>query len=517
MVITSLQFLIFTAVSLLIYWKLPKRFQWMLLLADSLVFYFVNCRAYTFLYVIGAVGAVYAATCVFVRTRAKGAGEEERSQRARKVALVLALLSNLALLAVLKYSNLGIHTVNTIAQLGGGKRPLLHEVHFPAPLAISFYTLSLLSYLIDCYWGSAEPERNPLKVLLFTMYFPLMVSGPISRYREIGGQLFEEHRFDYDRVASGLRRAGWGFAKKCVVADRLSYLNDQLFLFPDIYSGIWVLGAAVLYSVQLYFDFSGCMDIVLGISECFGIRLSENFKAPFFSVSIQEIWQRWHVALGSWLNDYLLYPLMKTKPMACLSERLRKKYGKRGRHLATYPALLVLWSAMGLWHGDSWKYILGEGWWFFFVIVCGQLLAPVFATWKKKLHIRETHPVWIAFQRCRTVLLFGIGMIFFRADSYPAALHMLGRLFVPTGIVSPLRTLYYAAWEDFGGWPVLAAVVILFVLQMMADAKVYRRESAQTKVKALHPVLRWSLYLALIFTTIFLGAYGRSSFIYFGF
>ena len=226
MVITSVKFLIFVAISLIVYFKLPTRFQWVLLLADSLFFYFINTKAATFLYLIVAVLVTYGAALSFEKTK---------SGTKKKLVLIFAILVNAGILAVLKYTNLLVGTVNFFT-----KEETLKTVHWIAPLAISFYTLQLLSYLCDCYWGSLKPEKNPLKLLLFTMYFPLMVSGPISRYRDLGKKLFEEHRFDYDRVTAGLRRFAWGMAKKVVVADRLSIPIDHMFHNPDVYKGAWV-------------------------------------------------------------------------------------------------------------------------------------------------------------------------------------------------------------------------------------------------------------------------------------
>ena len=508
MVITSVKFLIFTAVLLLIYWNLPQKFQWMLLLAGSLVFFFINSRPYTFIYMILAVLLVYAAALVFEKN--------PDNKRLKKCTFLTALLTNVFFLIVLKYLNLGIHTYNTFSTLFG-RGGIFPDIHIAAPLAISFYTMSLLSYLIDCYQGYKEVEHNPLKLLLFTCYFPLMVSGPMSRHRDLGKKLFEEHRFDYDRVTAGLRRVGWGFAKKMVVADRMSYPVDSMFANPDIFTGIWVLLMPMIYSVQLYFDFSGCMDIVLGISECFGITLTENFKAPFFSRTLQEFWQRWHITLGAWLNDYILYPLLKTAPFKKLKESCKKKFGKDGARISTFPALFILWSVMGLWHGDSWKYILGEGWWYWIVIVIGQAFAGTFKKQKTALHIKDDNPVWICFQTVRTYIFFSIGMLFFRAADYPQGLKILSNIVKLGNPIEPAKRLKDLAWNNFGGVPVFIVVAAIILIQLFLDRRLILKKSNAELIKGRPFLVRWSLYFLLVYVIIRFGAFGVSSFIYFGF
>ena len=508
MVITDAKFLIFTGILLLVYWYLPTRFQWIWLLAGSLVFFFINSRPYTFIYMIAGVMAVFVATQVF---------EKYPDDKGRKKGAFLgALFLNLIFLVILKYINLGVHTVNTVSGLFG-RGGIFPDIHIAAPLAISFYTMSLLSYLIDCYQGYKEIEHNPFKLLLFTCYYPLMVSGPMSRHRDLGKKLFEEHRFDYDRVTAGLRRCGWGFAKKLVVADRLSIVVDSMFANSEYFNGIWALLMPMIYSVQLYFDFSGCMDIVLGISECFGIRLTENFKAPFFSRTLQEFWQRWHITLGSWLNDYILFPLLKTEPFKKLKSKCKDRFGKEGARISTFPALFILWSIMGLWHGDSWKYILGEGWWYFTVIVIGQAFAPQFKKLKGRLHIKDDNPVWILFQTVRTYIFFSIGMLFFRAADYPTGLRILRSLFTNGSFIDSAKKLKDLSWNDFGGMKMIIVAGILIVIQIVLDYREYHRISNESIIKERPLIIRWILYLLLVFTIIRFGAFGVSSFIYLGF
>lgn len=506
MEITSVSFLIFVGISLLIYWKLPTKYQWVLLLLDSLLFYFINVNAFTFIYLISAVLVAWLASGYFEKTEDAGK---------RKLVLVLSLIAVLGILAVLKYTNLLLNTVSFFKEIF--KKEPVAAVRWLAPLGISFYTLMLVSYILDTYWGVTKREKNPLKLLLFTSYFPLMISGPISTYDDLGQKLFTEHRFDYDRVTAGIRRIGWGIAKKVVVADRLAFVTDYMFGNPDTFTGIWVWAACAVYVVELYFDFSGCMDIVIGASACFGIELIENFKAPFLSKTTQELWQRWHISLGEWLKKYIMYPLLKSDGLVKLTDKCRKKYGKKGKKYASFVAMLVLWSAMGLWHGNSWKFIIGEGLWFWLVIVLEQLTADAGKKFWTKLKVSPESLFLKIFRIVRTFALFCFGMLFFRADSLFASFKMIRNMFVHSSFIETLKNLYRGVWSQVGEIKGALVVAVFVVLSLMCDIKTYRDESMNERVKEKPLLVRWSLYILLVLTIVFLGIFGKSSFIYFGF
>jgi len=404
--ITRVTYLLFVAVSLIIYWMVPRRIQWIILLADSLLFYILNVKAYTFAYLMISVLSVWGATWVF---------EKQANLGAKRSALVVTLLINFGLLAVLKYSTLFANTYNLITKQTSESG--LKALNWISSLAISFYTLQIVSYLLDNYWGVVKREKNPLKLLLFTSFFPLMVSGPIQRYSEFHHQLFDDHRFEYERVTHGLKRIAIGLFKKLAISNRVALLVDYLWNNPIQYSGPWIIVAVIGFVIQLYTDFSGCMDIVIGVSECFGITLSENFKSPLLSKSIQEFWQRWHITLGTWLRDYIMNPILKSRGLITLGSFAKAKLGKKqGKKIPSYLAMLVLWLAMGLWHGGDWKYIIGEGLWYWFVIVLGQIFEETFKKIRKKTGFFDSF-VWKMIQIIRTNLIFAFGMIFFRADS----------------------------------------------------------------------------------------------------
>ena len=344
-----------------------------------------------------------------------------------------------------------------------------------------------------------------------------MISGPISKHSELSKEIFRDHEFDYDNLASGARRIAWGILKKVVVADRIAVFADCMFADPDTYSGIWVLIAAVTFVFELYFDFSGCMDIVIGVSKCFDIKLTENFKAPFLSKTIQEFWQRWHISLGTWLKTYVMYPILKTRLFSEMAVMFKKRFSKGAKKIPSYIAMFAVWFFMGLWHGNSWKYILGEGLWFWFVVMLGQIFEPVFENIKKKLKVNDENPVFKAFRVIRTLLIFAFGVIFFNSKDLFAAFHMVGAMFRNNGLITPLKILYDDAFGAFGGFDALITVFVVFILQFVADLRIYHEKPVQTLITERPLVVRWILYFAIVLAIILEGAFGQSKFIYFGF
>lgn len=500
--ITEISYYLFIGISLIVYWLVPHKWRWGVLLLDSVIFCAVNTAPITFIYMLAGVTTVYGSAIYF---------EKNPEGKLKRPLMISALAVNLGILALLKYTNLFINTFNFLSKSS------VDTVNWKAPLALSFYTLTLISYLLDSYWGIIGAERNFLKFLLYIFYFPVMISGPILRAGESKNKLFEEVSFDYDRTVRGMRRAAWGLLKKVVVADHLAIIVSYMFTNIELYKSLWVLVASAIFVFELYFDFSGCMDIVLGLSACFGIELTENFKAPFLSKTVQEFWRRWHITLGLWLRDYLMTPLLRTKWLLNMGKRCKKRFGKLGRKIPTFVAMFFLWSSMGLWHGNSWKYIIGEGWWFWIIIVIGQIFEPQLKKLKKTLKIKEESRGFDVFCVIRTFVLYIIGMLFFRAADLPTAFKMVRNIFSRMTFKAPLAGLYDDVWDSFGGLSAVIVVLALMVIQFFCDLKTYRGETMQDRVSSLKAPVRWVLYFALIFVIIGFGEFGKSAFIYFGF
>lgn len=490
MSITSFSFLCFFAVVLFVYYVIPKKAQWGYLLLVSFAYFMTSAETadsggwYVVLYPMAAVLAVYLAARMMDRTK---------EQKKRRAALICAVIFCLGLLCTLKFFRL----------------PLL------APMGISFYTLTLLGYLFDVYYEIGAVQNSYGRLLLFTCYFPTMISGPVVKYKDMEGQLFGGHRLDYRRVTFGMQRMLWGFFKKLVISERMAVIANEIFNNYENYSGFSIWIGAVAFTFQLYTDFAGCMDIVLGISECFGIVLPENFNAPFLARSISEYWRRWHITLGTWLREYLFYPLLRTRLFMQLPKKLKERVGKkRAKQLTTFLAMFILWFVIGYWHGGTWNYIIGSGLLHWFYIVSGELAEPLFVKMRAFFHVNAEGKGFILFQRLRTFFLVVVGLIFFRNAAVPDALRMIGRgfsAFNPQIFVDGTLFSFGLDWIEF---TILVVSTVIFEWVTIRQQKGWLRERLEKK----NIVIRWIVLYALLFYVILLGQYGpgysASEFIY---
>lgn len=415
----SVRFIIFCISIVLVYYILPKRFQWMVLLAASMVFY-LTTGVKNVLYVLVTAASTYAATRgmqsitdkqkLWLRENKKTAGKEEKSaykakcKSRRKLILVLTLLLNFGIMCTFKYIHFAVAQVNAVLNAFGGS-PIKDTWQFIIPLGISFYTFQTMGYLVDVYWNKVTAEKNFFKVLLFVSFFPQMTQGPISNYSTLTSELFQEHTFSYHKYSWGIQRMFWGFYKKLVVANILSVYVEDVFANYSQYTGLTALLGAFMYSVQIYADFSGYMDIVCGFCEILGIHLTENFERPYFSKSIAEYWRRWHSSLGAWFKTYIYYPVAVAKWNQNIGKKAKKHFGKMvGQTIPASIALVVVWLTTGLWHGASWAYIAWGGVNGLFIIF-SLWMEPVYDGWKKKLNVQENTWGWRAFQTIRTFIL----------------------------------------------------------------------------------------------------------------
>lgn len=509
--ITSFYFLCFFAVMLVLYYSIPWKFQWGFLLLCSVTYCLLAGQGALLLYPIFTVAACDTGTRLLSRTPA----QEEKKRRG---ILLVTILVNIGILFALKYVNFFINTVNGTAHLFGVSKNPLSGVDFLVPLGISFYTFSLLGYVIDVYYGLAEHQKNGLKLALYGMYFPNLISGPILKYREHAEQFFTPHAFDYRQVTRGLQRMIWGFFKKLVIAERLGVLVNMVYGSYETFSGIYIWVATAAYAFQLYTDFSGCMDIVLGMSESLGILLPENFQTPFFSKSVAEYWRRWHITLGVWMKDYVFYPLLRSKLFTDINRKCKEKYGKkRGKQLATFAAMFVLWFTVGVWHGGDWKFVIGSGLLHWCYIVLEELLAPGFARLLTKLHLPAEGRLVTGFRILRTFFLVCVGDLFFRAASVGDAFSMLVgavRHFNPEILWNGSLLLLGLDGIEF-------MVTALSLLLLWVVSLLQRKGSVRDLIADKPLPLRWFVWYVLLFAVILFGCYGpgysATEFIYQGF
>lgn len=487
MTLTSLEFYVLFALSLVLYYIIPRSFQWKFLLFTSSLFFILTALPFTLVYVIITIVSVYFCT-----------------KNINKYSLYVGIIINIALLALLKYNIFITDCINSILQIIKISLQIPH-ISLASPLGISFYSFTAIGYLLDCYWGITSPQEKILKTALFIGYYPQLTSGPITRYSDMEAQLYDGHQLSFSKVTYGLQRMLWGIYKKLVISSRIGIIVDTIYSNSSYYNGFYIWLAALLFMFQLYTDFSGCMDIVIGVSECYGIILPENFHTPFFSCSIQEYWQRWHITLGGWLRDYIMYPIMRAQMWKRFSKWAKIHVGKKvARQFPSFFAMLCVWILMGLWHGGDWKFIVGMGVYFWSLIVLSQIFAPFFKKITKMFRINIDCFGWRLFQHIRVFILVSIGNMFFRLD----------------GLIITIKTikegLHWNPWILFDGSLLSLGLdeanlfVILFSLSILLLVSFLQEKGKNVRqcLAKQNIFFRWIVWFGLIFGIIILGMYG---------
>ena len=310
--LNSFLFVLFVVISLFIYYVIPKKLQWIWLLVISYVYYITNSRGLVVFIAATTLTTWYAGLLL----------EKTEENKKRRLIVALTLLFNFGILAVLKYTNFFIANINDLFHTS------ILQFSWALPLGISFYTFQSMGYLLDICWKRTTAEKNLFRFALFVSFFPQILQGPIGRYSRLAHQLYEEHSFDPGRFERGFQRILWGFFKKMVIADNALYFVNPLFKEYQTYDGV-ALFATVFYAIQLYMDFSGGIDVVIGIADLFGVTMDENFRQPYFAVSITDFWHRWHITLGTWMKDYVFYPISLSKWMGRFGKWSKKTFGKQ--------------------------------------------------------------------------------------------------------------------------------------------------------------------------------------------
>ena len=515
----SLLFLgIFLPACLVLYSLTPGKYRKYALLLESLLFYWLISGAYI-LYLLASVGAIFAFGLwmqrIYVRRDAAVKTAEKAERKAVKKAyqkkarhvMTLGVLLHIGLILVLKYTGFFLENVNALFGL------TVATPAFVKPLGLSFFILQSVSYLVDVYRQTIPADGNVLRLGLYLSFFPGIVEGPICRYGDTARALWEAKPIAYENLCLGLQRIAFGLMKKLVIADRLNPMVEELFSRNDAYPGYMSLVGGVLYTLQLYADFSGSMDAVCGTAQIFGLTVPENFRRPFFSKNISEFWTRWHITLGTWFRDYIFYPVTMSGPLKKLTGSARKKLGNHfGPLVAGSIALLAVWFCNGLWHGAAWHYIF-FGLWHFVLILLGNIFAPYLKTVNEKLHFGPENKPFRVFQMLRTSFLVVVGEIIFRADNMAIAGRMITRIFTSFdnpfnpvySIRDVLRTVLECANCDVWDLVIVAVtVVIVFAVSLLQERGVQIRQSLSRR-----PLwVRWAVWYALILFIVIYGAYG---------
>lgn len=433
----SFRFLLILAVTLICYYTFPKKIQWICLLAANIIFYYFT-GTFNFVFIIfsslttffGARAAAYF-NRLFIEKKKEGSLDKEQLKtyrlqlRTRKrIISAITLLLNFGVLVFLKYWNTVVQALNlNFLVLNNGKGLLL-------PLGISFYTFQAVAYFLDVYNDKISDEKNFLKYFTFLSFFPQLIQGPINRYDTLGKELSQEHKFDFENIREGLVQFIYGALKKYAIADSLYYFISNIFDGPyNNLPGSVVLFGILLYSAYQYADFSGGIDMVIGIAKLFGLHMQPNFKQPYFSTSLADFWRRWHISLGLWMKDYVFYPFVLTDGM----QKFTKNCGKLGKHFSrAIPAgiaNILVFLIVGVWHGPEMHYVIW-GLYNGLVIALSDLLKPAFIKVNEKLHINTKsfgHRLW---QIIRTFIIVNIGWYFDRIYDVPKSFALLKNSFV---------------------------------------------------------------------------------------
>jgi D-alanyl-lipoteichoic acid acyltransferase DltB (MBOAT superfamily) len=478
MLFNSMAFAVFLPIVFILYWAMPHKYRWVLLLCASYYFYMSWNPKYVFLILFTTVVSYGAARRM----------ENEENRKKKKLILAGTAVLCLGVLFVFKYFNFVSQSVVDFLGLFSIRlQPT--TLNLILPVGISFYTFQTLSYVVDVYRGDVEAEHHFGYYATFISFFPQLVAGPIERTRNLLPQIKQEHKFDYEQATYGLKLMAWGYFKKLVVADTLSQYVSTVYDAPTGYKGFALLLASVLFSIQIYCDFSGYSDIAIGTAKLMGINLMTNFKSPYFSQSVKEFWSRWHISLSTWFKDYVYIPLG----------------GNRCSKLRNYMNLLITFLVSGLWHGASWTFVFWGG-------IHGVAQVAENAIVPKKYKTSKG-VVWLI----RVVLIFAFctfAWIFFVSNSLGDVFYVISHMF--DGLSNPiiyLKSGFTAIIVSKKKFLVAMFCVILLGIYDYASLKV----DCIRKISEMPLVVRYVAYMFLLCLIMCFRATVQAEFVYFQF
>lgn len=487
---TPLYLFLFLPALTFTYQVFPERYRWTVLLGFSFLFYlFASGMLVVFL------------TAATVITWAAGIWLEGGKKKRWILTAVFLLL--LGILTWKKYSLFLAECGNRLLALLSveGRLTVAAAV---LPMGISFYTLQAIGYLMDIDRGSISAEKNIGKVALFLIFFPSIMQGPICRWQDLSGTLFKGTSISLERLSSGSQRIVWGLLKKMLIADRLNTLVKAVYDNYQMYDGTVIMVGALAYTVQLYMEFSGCVDIAAGSGEIFGISIPENFRQPFFARNVSEFWRRWHITLGTWFKDYIFYPVSMSRTVH-QAGRFWKKRGMRhpGRVTIAALSLFPVWLCNGLWHGPRWSYIF-YGLYYFVLITLSIAFQPLFERVRRWLPMKDNR-VYGALQLLRTWFLVVIGELFFRAEGFRIGANMFRKIFTRFRLASLWDGTLLGLGMDLWDFKLVGiALAMVFGISIMQERKIDVRK----KIRGFPLFLRWSVYYCGMMALVIFGAYG---------
>ena len=487
MLFNSLPFVIFFPVVTILFFLLPHKFRWFLLLAASCFFYMFFKPVYILILAFTIVIDYYAGILL----------ENEPDKKRRKKFLIMSLIANIGILAVFKYYNFLNSNITGIALLFGYKNPIPF-LRMALPIGLSFHTFQAMSYTIEVYRGHQKAERKFGIYALYVMFYPQLVAGPIERPQNMLPQFHEKKYFNYNNAVTGIRLMLWGMFKKAVIADRLATITEPIFNNPHKYPASSILVCCFFFSFQIYCDFSGYSDIALGSARVMGFNLMKNFDRPYSSKSIAEFWRRWHISLSTWFKDYVYITLG----------------GSRVSTPRKYFNLFIVFFLSGLWHGANWTYVIWgsiHG----IYMVTGAMTENVRAKIRDVLGISRVKWLDDLLQKLVTFFLVAITWVFFCGNTVEDSFYMARKLPSALGEFIGMARHTYRLVLPIADARVLMCIAVVLVMELIHA--IQKRRSINTLIQNQPRYIRWCVYYVFVFAVIYLGVFHNRQFIYFQF
>lgn len=498
MELKSLTFLLFCLVVAFVYFLLQKTDkQKYVLLAANLVFVltYSGIKATLALFLICLANFMIA--------------KKMETADKKKGWLFLGFVCTIGVLLFFKFFT---QTVETMISLLSGRPVEMFRII--VPVGISYYTLSLFAYLTDVYHKKYGAEKDFAAFLVFVTYFPAIIEGPINMYKKLMPQIKARHSYDWDRMLKGLMRTLWGYLKKVVIADRIGILVMGI-LQDEASHGIVIFFALVAYSFQIYTDFSGGIDVIMGVSQVLGIELTENFKSPLISKNVTEYWARWHKSLGEFMEKYIYYPIVLNRRLLKFSKKIHDKYMSKA--FSAFIASVIVFIIVGIWHGTGWNYVV-YGMYQALFVASAVILKPTYAKVKKALHVNEKCLSWQIFCILRTFVILVFGRLLIKASD----LHQAGELIAKMSRMDNIYSLFNGELLQYGlDYKNMIVMYIGILVIIIVDVLHERGVEFRELILQQDIVFRYAVYLTAIAILVIFGIYGgefsAASFIYQGY
>lgn len=499
MLFNSLQYVLFLPLVIGLYYLLPHKFRWILLLVSSYFFYMCWSVSYAALIGISTIVTFFSGILISRENKRLEQGDIDKVKctRNKKIYVALSFTINIGILAFFKYSPMMLSTIEGMAQFLGSNINM-PDFKYLLPVGISFYTFQALSYTVDVYRAKIDASKHFGKYALFVSFFPQLVAGPIERSTNLLPQFDEVKRFNLSKSRKAFLLILWGMFKKVVIADRMAPAVEQVYSNIHVNNGVSIAVATFFFAIQVYCDFSAYSDIAIGSANIMGFNLMRNFKRPYFSKSIGEFWKRWHISLSTWFRDYLFIPLG----------------GSRVSTSRWVFNIMVVFVCSGLWHGARWTYVMWGAMHGIYLVI-GRFTRPYRDKALKKLRIDRKWKISQLVSILITFALFCFALMFFRVNSIPDGIYATKELFsikADMFSIPDLMTKMNASMNDIIFMFLCSS--ILLVVELI-ETKIDIKETLENKIWP----IRWLIYLVLIFSVILLGLYGvgDAAFIYFQF